>query len=267
MLAGQFTNCSTHQILNHTFDPHSRGSASPGCLHSTEYMTQGSAVSNKQTTSSSSVVPKRKAWRAGSAMLGQTENKHSMASRPPAVSVLLPLDDYSSVSLRFEKPDSTVRESEPLLHFHFLCTHSLMNVTVLRQLWNGKWRWYKPQSLLTHSTRINDFQFLFLVIKVAFNSHNWNKIHLSFIHSQFLVVWLYMYWAEFCTFYIIQHYWCQWPIYLQYYIQQFKLNLPKILLLALFLKDYNATMYSIQSLSNWIYMVLGHYYYFTPIWI
>lgn len=99
--------------------------------------------------------------------------------------------------LGLKKPDSTVRESEPLLHFHFLCTHSLMNVTVLRQLWNGKWRWYKPQCLLTQSTQINDFQFLFLVIKVAFNSHNWNKIHLSFIHSQLLVVWLCMYWAEF----------------------------------------------------------------------
>lgn len=32
-------------------------------------------------------------------------------------------------------------------------------------------------------------------------------------------------------------------------------------------KDYSTIMYSVQSSSNWIYMVLGHYYYFIPIWI
>lgn len=47
MLAGQFTNCSAHQILNHTFDPACRGSVALG--HPiTEEMTQGSAVSNSR---------------------------------------------------------------------------------------------------------------------------------------------------------------------------------------------------------------------------
>lgn len=49
------------------------------------------------------------------------------AARP--TSVLVPLDDYSSVSLSFREPDSTVR-ARSLLHFHFLCT-TAENVTAL----------------------------------------------------------------------------------------------------------------------------------------
>lgn len=174
MLAGQFTNCSAHQILNHTLDPACRGSVAPG--HPiTEEMTQGSAVSNSRQRLHPVLFLRVKHEEQAAPCWGRLRTSTPGLSRPPAVSVLLPLD-YSSVSLRWAR--LYVRESEPLLRFHFLCTHSLKNVTVLRQLRSGKWRWHKPQCLLTHSTRINGFQFLFLVIKVAFNSHNWNKIHL-----------------------------------------------------------------------------------------
>lgn len=80
------------------------------------------------------------------------------AARP--TSVLVPLDDYSSVSLSFREPDSTVR-ARSLLHFHFLCT-TAENVTALlrnRGMESGIGTNHSFCSLTQHGCMILNFSF------------------------------------------------------------------------------------------------------------
>lgn len=165
MLAGQFTNCSAHQILNHTFNPDCRGSVAPGHPIAEE-MTQGSALSNSRQRLHPVLFLRVKHEEQAAPCWGRLRT--STQGFPGR---LLFLSYFLLITAQFhlgEKARLYVREPEPLLRFHFLCTHSLKNVTVLRQLQSGKWRWHKPQRLLTHSTRINGFQFLFFSNKGSF---------------------------------------------------------------------------------------------------
>lgn len=93
--------------------------------------------------------------------------------------------------LSFIKPESIVREPDSSLHFHFLYTHGLVTVTALLRQLTMEWTvaLMETTAPALSLNMDNDFQFLFLLTKVTFNSHNLNKMHHSFTHSQFLAVY------------------------------------------------------------------------------
>lgn len=132
---------SAYQALNHTWSRLQR------FLQSTEETTQA-MWSRASRQSSDRAVSKSKARTAHSTMLQGLPGQV-----PGPFSVLLPLDEYSSVSLKFysQRPDS------PLL----LISSALKAETVtalLRQLWNGKWHRHSPPT--QHGWMISSFSFL-----------------------------------------------------------------------------------------------------------
>lgn len=90
--------------------------------------------------------------------------KYTGASRPPGpLSVLLPLDVYSSVSLSFREPDSTVRARSFTtfsLPLHHSWEMSLLYLEIV------EWKVAMVQTTASaHSLNMDDFWFLFLLIK------------------------------------------------------------------------------------------------------
>lgn len=135
---------SAYQALNHTWSRLQR------FLQSTEETTQA-MQSRASRQSSDGAVSKSKARTADSTMLQGLPGQ-----APGPFSVLLPLDDYSSVSLKFYSQRAWLLT----LHSSSFPLHSrLRTVTaLLRQLWNGKWHRHSPPT--QHGWMISSFSFL-----------------------------------------------------------------------------------------------------------